>query len=238
MTQFSPKLVDTPHYHLWTDALHGRALASQARNKWDRGTYIRWTVVTAWTVLEVGCQDALEDSKIGYRFKDDIDRAIKAKSLPGLQWDRGIWQKIRELQETRKGYIHSTISQAKLFPDAIEAEKAIEIVREGIKAIYKHVSKLFPIWIDDDKDCGWDYGGEPCNAYCIYPGASEDDPLSIKIVYVHKDREYLSILMPPGTDPAPLLDELIQNIRLPISAVRAYRGKELIEDRQVKMRGA
>jgi hypothetical protein len=238
MTQSSPKLVDTSHYHLWTDALHGRALASQARNKWDRGTYIRWTVVTAWTVLEIGCQDALEDTKIGNPFKHDINQAIKAKSLPGIEWGSGTWQKVIELQKTRKGYIHSTIFQEKLFPDAIEAEKAIGIVREGIKAIYNHVSKPFPIWIDDDKAPGWDSGGEPCMAYSTYPGANEDDPLSIKIIYVHKDREYLSSLMPPGTDVGPLLDGLIQNIRLPISAVRAYRGKELIEDRQVKMRGA
>lgn len=238
MTQFSPKLVDTPHYHLWTDALHGRTLASQARNKWDRGTYVRWAVITAWTVLEVGCQEALEDTSIGNPFKDDINRAIKDKSLPGLQWGSGTWQKVLKLQKTRKRYIHKIISQEKLFPDAIVAKEAIEIVREGIKAIYNHVSKPFPIWIDDDKDRGWDYGGEPCNSHCIYPGASEDDPLSIKIVFVHKDREYLSRLMPPGTAPGPLLDELIQNIILPISAVRAYRGKELIEDRQVKMRGA
>ena len=70
-----PKIVEGPHYHLWTDALHARALAKQANNRWDRGTYVRWTVTTAWTVLEMACEDALETPGIGRRFKENRDAA-------------------------------------------------------------------------------------------------------------------------------------------------------------------
>jgi hypothetical protein len=60
MAGFLPKLVDTPHYHLWTDALHLRALAHHARNQWDRGTYVRSALIVAWTSLELACDDALD----------------------------------------------------------------------------------------------------------------------------------------------------------------------------------
>jgi hypothetical protein len=37
------KLIENNHYHIWTDALHARALAHEASNRWDRGTYVRWS---------------------------------------------------------------------------------------------------------------------------------------------------------------------------------------------------
>ncbi|MBW2165402.1 MAG: hypothetical protein JRG74_04680 [Deltaproteobacteria bacterium] len=44
MSEFYPKLVESNHYHLWTDALHDRKLTHQTSNKWDRGAYVRWTM--------------------------------------------------------------------------------------------------------------------------------------------------------------------------------------------------
>lgn len=67
------KVVESPHYHLWTDALHARSLARQAHNKWDRGTYVRWCVNTSWTALEVACQDSTEDPNISYSFRKNLD---------------------------------------------------------------------------------------------------------------------------------------------------------------------
>jgi hypothetical protein len=79
-----PKIVTSPHYHLWTDALHGRALARDAHNKWDRGTYVQWTVTTSWTVLEIACQDALGEPNISYSFRRNLDASIKAQGIPAL----------------------------------------------------------------------------------------------------------------------------------------------------------
>ena len=70
-----PKVVENPHYHLWTDALHACALAHEAHNKWDRGTYVRWAVTTSWTVLEIACQDALEERNISYSFRRNLNAA-------------------------------------------------------------------------------------------------------------------------------------------------------------------
>ena len=86
-----PTIVDSTQCHLWTDALHARQLAREALNKWDRGTYVRMCVTTSWTALEVACQDALSCTDISYRFKENLDRAIAAASLPSLDWSTGTW---------------------------------------------------------------------------------------------------------------------------------------------------
>ncbi len=95
------KIIESPHYHLWTDALHARALARQSNNKWDRGTYTRWAVTTSWNVLEIACQEALNESSISYRFRENLDKAIQEKEFDRLDWGRGIWSSVLKLQNRR-----------------------------------------------------------------------------------------------------------------------------------------
>ena len=92
------KIIDSPHYHIWTDALHARALAHQAKNKWDRGTYVRWVVTTAWTALEIACQDALNQPSISYSFKKNLDEAIAQQNFKKIVWGSGIWQRVTALR--------------------------------------------------------------------------------------------------------------------------------------------
>lgn len=126
-----PKLVNNHHYHLWTDALHIRALSHQAKNKWDRGTYVRLAIITAWTVLEIACQDALDDPSISYSFKRNVDDAVSKRSLPKLDWSQGVWQRVIKVQEARKSYIHRFISERDLFPEVSLADEAIETIRSA-----------------------------------------------------------------------------------------------------------
>lgn len=95
----NPVLVDSTQCHLWTDALHVRQLARDTPNRWDRGTYVRLCVVLAWTALEIACQEALNTPEIGFRFKDNLDRAVADKGLPPLDWSKGIWQDVRRIQD-------------------------------------------------------------------------------------------------------------------------------------------
>jgi hypothetical protein len=106
-----PKIVENPHYHLWTDVPHARSLAHQAHNKWDRGAYVRWAVTTSWTVLEIACQEALDEPKISYRFRENLDAALEQKRFQKLNWTSGLWQRVKDLQEARKGYVHRFISE-------------------------------------------------------------------------------------------------------------------------------
>jgi hypothetical protein len=101
MTIRIPKLITTSHDHLWTDALHARELARQARNDWDRGAYVRWAVNTAWTAFESACGDALGATGLGNRFKEKMNGAISNLSLPALDWSQGLWQKVLKIYELR-----------------------------------------------------------------------------------------------------------------------------------------
>ncbi len=107
------KIVTNPHYHVWTDALHARELARQAQNRWDRGTYVRWAVTTAWTAFEMCCADALGVTGLGMRFRERVDEAIVQKGLARLDWGRGIWQQILKVYDTRISYAHIDGEKAK-----------------------------------------------------------------------------------------------------------------------------
>jgi hypothetical protein len=231
-------LVTTTHYHLWTDALHARALATQARNTWDRGAYVRWAVNTAWTVFETVCEDALGATGLGNRFKEKLDEAISALSLPPLDWGKGLWQKVLNVYRLRKEYVHVALPQNRLFADVAEANDAISILREAVKAIYQHAGKTPPNWVDDDRDRGWDDGGGSFGVLTIRrQNTDETHPDVVKIAHLYRGHEYVSEILPPGTDPEPYIASLLRNTTVPISAVRIYRGHTLVEDRPIPMRG-
>ena len=64
-----------------------------------------------------------------------------------------------------------------------------------------------------------------------------DHPETVRLAYVYKDKEHIRDYHPAGTDHAQLLDDLISRMSKPISAVRAYRWNELLEERELLMRG-
>lgn len=213
-------------------------MAAQARNTWDRGAYVRWAVNTAWTVLETACEDALHVTGLGNRFKEKLDQAISAASLPPLDWSRGLWQQVLNVYRLRKEYVHVTLPQNRLFAGMAEASEAITIVRDAIKAIYGHAGKTAPHWVDDDRDRGWDDGGGSFGVLTIRrQNADESHPDVVKIDHLYRGNEYVSEILPPGTDPEPYIAALLRDTNVPISAVRIYRGETLIEDRPIPMRG-
>jgi len=224
------KYVTDNHYHIWTDALHARQLARQTSNRWDRGTYVRWVITTGWTALEIGCQDALEEPKISYSFRKNLDAAIMKASLKPLVWDSGIWKQISELLALRKRIAHQFIGEKELFQNTDVAENAIKVIRQAIKAIYIHCDKSVPYWIQDDFDEGWTTGalqlhasGRQCNSW-------DDDPNAIKITYIYKDQEYLSNIYPPDTDCLQPIEHLFNGIGKPITAIRVYKGAALAQE--------
>jgi hypothetical protein len=231
------KLIENNHYHIWTDALHARALAHEVGNRWDRGTYVRWSVITAWIALEIACQDALEDPKISYRFKDTLNNAIERKSFARLDWSKGVWQQVLKVQQYRINCVHCFSQETDLFPEASMADNTIAIIRQAILAIYRHVGKSLPQWINDNTDQGWADKGFSlfANAYTTPPGLDEHAQDTIKIIYIYKDKENIREVLPAGTDPNPRVDKLIATIGLPISGIRVYRGKDLLQEIQFPM---
>jgi hypothetical protein len=232
------KLIENNHYHIWTDALHARALSHEASNRWDRGTYVRWTVMTAWVALEIACQDALEEPRISYSFKDNLNKAIEEKAFPKLDWSKGIWQQVLQVQQYRKNCVHRFSQETDLFPNTSIADETIAITRQAIIEIYKHVGKSVPLWINDDTDQGWaSKGGFRLfgHGYTVPAGLDEHAPDTIKVTYIYKDKEHIHELLPAGTNPNPYVDRLIATIRLPISEIKVYKGKEVIQEIQFPM---
>ena len=234
-----PKIVENAHYHLWSDALHARELAKQAKNRWDRGTYVRWAVTTVWTVLEMACEDALETTGIGRRFRENLDAALAAKNLKPPDWGAGLWQRVAILHGKRTDWVHINWDQDALFPESADADNAVAVVREAVADLYKRARKQVPGWLRDDEDRGWDRGQRSLGHISALRGRVDPQgPDTVRIAYEYKDREYISAYEPPGTDYLPLIDDLLVRIRLPISAVRAYHGSRKVYERLLTMRGA
>lgn len=234
-----PKIIESAHYHLWTDALHARALAKQAQNRWDCGTYVRWSITTAWTVLEMACEDAVKPRRTSRRFKEKLDAACEERGLTALDWGAGVWQQVLHLQSARNDFLHINATQANLFPPATDADNALGVVRRAISDIFFRAAKGVPPWLCDDDDRGWDSGpGVTAHATAVHAGADPDGADTVRIVYEHKGREYDSALLPSGTDHGPYIESLIQGLCLPVTAIRVYKGKELVYERKVEMRGA
>jgi hypothetical protein len=234
-----PTIVDSTQCHLWTDALHARQLAREALNKWDRGTYVRMCVTTSWTAIEIACQEALCCRDIGYRFKENVDRAIASASLPPIDWSTGVWQRVRLLQELRKSYVHKFVSLSEMFPLATVAEDAIETARLAIERVFAHVGQSAPTWIGLDEARGWQAPSSFGHAVLVNcsAGVGIDDPLTVKIFLVIDGEEKLTTVLPAGCDPGQEVSHLLQDARAPISGIRVYENGELKQDLVVNMRG-
>lgn len=236
------KIIDSLHYHIWTDALHARELARQTENEWDRGVYVRWTIQTAWTAFENVCSEALQAKNLGMRFKDVFDEAIEARGLLPVDWSQGIWQQVLQVYGDRKNFVHivPSSSHATLLAPLEKADEAITILRRAIKAVLEHSGAAYPAWVNDDEDHGW-CGPRGVNkamgaAVAIHAGVSENDPEAIRITYLLGDDEHLCDIAPPETPYTPLLERLVESLNIHVDAVRAYRGKELLEERKLNLR--
>lgn len=234
-----PTIVDSTKCHLWTDALHARQLAREAPNKWDRGTYVRMCVTTCWTAIEVACQEALSCVDIGYRFKENLDRAIASASLSPIDWSTGIWQRVRILQELRKSYIHKFANLSDMFPSASVAEDAIETARKAIEEIFVYVGQPAPAWTGLDEARGWQAQSSFGHFFLTvcHPGVQMDDPLTVKVFIVIEGEEKLTSVLPAGYDPSQEVNQLLQNVRIPINGIRVYENGALKQDLVVNMRG-
>ncbi len=234
------KLIESRAYHLWTDALHRRALARQTSDNWDRGTYVRWTIISAWMTFESVCAEVLEEDGLGNRFKDKMDEAVSRNGLSQIDWSHGIWQKILKVYGVRKEFTHVRQSgdPARLITPIEDAEFAVATLREGIHAVCALAGIPDPIWAADDTDPGW-IGRRMLGATMLLTHAgATDDPNAVRITFVSQEVENLSEVAPSGTPHGALLDALIPRLKVPVSAVRAYHGNVLVEEREFFARGS
>lgn len=226
--------VDSPHYHIWTDALHARRLARSAHNEWDRGTYVRWGIASAWTAFEAACLDATGVPGLGMRFKDRLNEAFAKIGVNRPDWGKKPWQSVARIYDLRIEYVHASTTQDRLFAPVSELDDAITVLRSAIKAVYGMANKPVPDWPDDDED--FVVGGDSAHATVI--GAGAEGPAAIRIAYVMRGKEFTHEIRAAASDPELLMDRLLKGLNVPVSHIRAYRGEELVDEWKLNMRGS
>jgi len=216
-------------------------LAQDAANEWDRGAYVRWTVNLAWTAFETACESLVgPEAHLGNRFKGNLDEALDRCGFERPNWGSGLWQEVTKVYERRKSFTHAIQDQTTLFPDRTVADDAIRLLRLATKDMYGRVGRAEPKWVEDDDDI-YDPSGPGFHMYAIAtvisPGGDVPDAVRIAVVLTADGKEHVIRSEPPGTDPEPLIEELLASTRMAISAVRIYQSDELIREDLVNMRG-
>jgi hypothetical protein len=145
--------VSSPGYRLWLDALFARELARKTASRWERGAYVRWTVISACTVMEAVIDESLDLTIIaeGKAFKEAVDEALGFRCVEA-DWSGGVWQRVTALRKLRQDFVHLErgITQAGLFAPLEQAEKAIIDAREGVRVACGSIRRDPPHWIGDD----------------------------------------------------------------------------------------
>ncbi len=233
------KDIDSAEYHLWTDVLHACALSEQANNAWDRSSYVRWTIITAWTVLEMLFRKSLENERIGYNFKRDVNETIDNLGLPKVNWGEKGWQLVLELKEKRKIYVHTKLEQEDLFLDSQIARRYVDGVRESIKLVHTLVSKPIPEWVYLEQDEGWDEGNDlGVNMIIERQGARMEDPSSLIISFVYKGKEYITEVLPEHSDYEKVALEIVNLTSLAITTIRVSQGGKVVWEKHLRTRGS
>ena len=235
-----PVHITSPQCHLWTDALHLRQLASDARNKWDIGTYVRSCVTTAWSVLEIACNEALAVDDIGYSFRRNLEDAVQIRGLSPIDWSVAPWSDVLSLQGVRKGFVHRFLSTNAVFPSPKVAAQAIRTVRAGVLGVFAHAAAPEPLWVHVDHIAGYDTPsnfGTPVGCQ-IFPGARADDPLATRVCLVVRGQENVCGIFPSGHDVTSYTQSLLASSKVPLEGVRVYDQGALVYDLVTKMRAS
>jgi hypothetical protein len=171
------------------------------------------------------------------RFKERLNDAFDSLGVARPDWGSGLWQHVLHIYGLRKDYVHPGLPQERLFAPVVEAEQVIEVLRGAIKDVYARTGGAPAAeWPDDDADPVDPRKDDVAHATVIRSGASRES--AVRICYALLGKEYESEVAPPEVDHVALMEDLLRAIRVPISAVRPYRGETLVEEIVVKMRGS
>lgn len=220
------------------DKSSARSRAELSQTTWDRGAYVRWTVMSAWTVFEKCCADAVDDPNVTFRIRKRLPAAIAHKTQQNavLNWTDPLWQAVDDLREERNRYVHRALVDADLFAPSDAAERAVVVVRSGVVEVYRLVGKAHPSWVECDM-VPPRLGGSMAWASVQHAGA-DADPRRLRIVGLHGGSEWESRVLRSDEDPWPEVEALAKNTLVPISAIRIYEGPDLREELIVRMRGS
>jgi hypothetical protein len=195
----------------------------------------------AWTAFETTLADLLKAPRLGSRFRDNLDAAVAGAALEPLDWSRGVWQRVAQLNDRRVAYVHRTAQATDLFTEVADADVAFGTIREALVDICQRQRRVPPAWIADDEDRGWVGRGSVRGvAYACYirGGVDPNAPDTIRVTYTDENGEHVHGYEPGTESPEQLADRLFEVLRRPVSCIRVYRGNSLELERTYRMRGA
>jgi hypothetical protein len=241
----SKDFVHQPRYQLWTDALCFREMARQAPNNYLRSMCVRNAVLAAWTTLEIACCEALGIDKLGNDFRRGLDEEFDKRGISRLNFGSGVWGKISsKTKDARKIYAHYGVKLSDRFPQVSIAEEAIQTIREAIHDIYGRMGKQSPVWVDFDGSAGRPQtGGFQATAHLTLLRGQLDQnaPETLRIAPVTEIGDEKVTDYFPGTTPEQdvyeQVEDLLGRLNSPFSAVRIYRGSNLLDEEKLDMRG-
>ena len=187
--------------------------------------------------------DALDAPKLGMRFKEYFNEAVHGKCLRPVDWGSGIWQRVLSVYSVRKEFVHviPSISHGRLLTPVEEADTAIEVLRDGIKAVCDLTGN--PLIPPGLRTTQTRVGMEAKRALERWRIAVCCGTASHKMIRwrcesrsITEAKSTFVRSLPPGTPHGILLDRLVQRLNVQVDTVRAYRGSELLEERHPNIR--
>lgn len=233
--------IDSSYHHLWSDALHFQALANQTHNKWDRGTYVRASINFAWTAFESACSVMLnldEQVRLGGRFKDNFNTAIKAKG-ESINWGAYPWKNVLDIYQKRKNYTHKLLTESELFENEKTSSESIDILRYALTDLSRILKTEFPYWAELTRENGWaDSFFGIAHAYITPKNFDVNSPNAIRMTYTSQGEEHILRYLHNEDEYMDHLQQLLDSAKVPISTVRLYRGDEMLIENEFRMRGS
>jgi hypothetical protein len=213
-------------------------MAKQAPERWLESMCVRWAVQSAWTALEMSARDALNVARLAPRFSDRLNDVLQENGFSPVDWGRGLWQDVKQVEGWRHEYAHAGVSLARRFPPVSEASEAIARIRLAILDLYGRVGKTpLPTWVKIDSSPGWPDNRFGATGFLTKQGADPNALDSIRVAVVDLEGREHSDYHSPQTDPDTVAEQAIAHLRSPVQAVRVYRGPDLLLEETLEMRG-
>jgi hypothetical protein len=219
------KIISANHHNDLSGISISRDEAELRHITWDLGSYVRWTVVTAWMAFVRTAETATTSQDLSRNMLKNLPRTIAPTLQEQAFWDSYPWCDVNRIRQERNKFIHKALDNSDLFPDVQLAEDAILTLRNGMKAIYASVGQASPPWIECDTVAD-PPSGSSAVLQLISSGANED-PQRLRVVYVHGGGETPSTILYSTEDPWPIVEGIAVNVRVPIEAIRIYKGELL-----------
>jgi hypothetical protein len=179
-------------------------------------------------------------------FRRSLDEEFDKKAIARLDFGSGVWSRINsKTKDARKKYAHFGVTLSDRFPSIEVAEDAIKTIREAIHDIYARMGKPSPKWVNLDESGGWPQtrgvGISMAHLAVSRTGADPNAPDTYRIVLVTETGEEKPTIYLAGTTPEEdvfeEVEDLLGRLNVAFSAVRVYRGQDLIYEENLDMRG-